>query len=268
MTSHVIHACATMLLAGGVLAITADATAVEKLAENAAEKSVAKETKPTAASADNKSDDSAPQILYRARLARAGWDDFPGFTAKIVVRRGALERAGKLTVDYAGDLKFEGFDGFELGNVERSLKSLVMHRLSASADESKTAKYATADDHHHPLGRSIDLGDRMKSTYRIQGDVIREVNRNMGKVRFTTTVIEVYRNPEGKTLPAFYTVSFWDNENNKLKSSTLNRDRWVRVGNFDLPASVLQVASSDDKTDVVEIEFSNHQLTAAKSAAK
>ena len=47
----------------------------------------------------------------------------------------------------------------------------------------------------------------------------------------TISVFEVNRNSQGKYLPGFYTVSFW-NKDGSLKSSNTVCETWVRVGSI------------------------------------
>jgi hypothetical protein len=99
----------------------------------------------------------------------------------------------------------------------------------------------------------------MGSHYRIQVDVIREVNRKMDGGRFTITVLEVRRNAEGKYLPGVYSVNFW-NADGSLRSSTTTCEAWVRVATFDLPLTHDSVTAGKDVHKNVRMEFSQHRL--------
>ncbi len=63
----------------------------------------------------------------------------------------------------------------------------------------------------------------------------------MRDMRFTISVIEVYRNLEGKYLPRTYTVSFWDAKTGNLKSTSTVLDEWKRVSKWGLPSRLLSI---------------------------
>ncbi|MCH8829993.1 MAG: DUF3386 family protein [Planctomycetes bacterium] len=211
---------------------------------------------------------SAEQMMIRAHQSRAEWQHFPGFSADIIVTRDGHRAAGTLTVTADGGIKLKLTDKHEAQWAERSLKSVVAHRRS-----SRGRKYnVTFADNvkNHPLGRLIKLNeDLMGSVYRIKGDVITEVHRKMGTIRFTISITEVTRNTEGKYLPRSYSFSTWDAKTGDLKSNTTVHDSWKRVGKFDLPSRLLWVTTKNNGArEVRQIELRRHRLLVAKTAAK
>jgi hypothetical protein len=163
-----------------------------------------------------------------------------------------------MTITADGDvvLKMPSFAGSEW--LQTYLESVVQHRMPGDP-ESESVRYAGEPD-GHPLGRKIALGDgEQDSVYRIGDDVVREVNRRAGPGRFTISVLEVQRNQEGKYLPVYYTMTFW-NAAGKVTSTSTTQDSWVRVGGYDLPRHTLQVTTGDDRHEVKLLEFSNHEL--------
>jgi hypothetical protein len=140
------------------------------------------------------------------------------------------------------------------------LASLVMHRLPGAPIGSGATLVTEAGD--HPLGKLIKLeGESMGSVYRVDDNVVTEVNRDMATGRFTISVMDVYWNPEHKYLPSAFNVSYWEQPSGKLKSSQSNLHRWQRVGAFDLPTSLLEVEAADGGRHVRQIELRNHRLT-------
>ncbi|MFQ5732783.1 MAG: DUF3386 family protein [Planctomycetaceae bacterium] len=243
----------TVLAAGFVLLTFTLATA----ATGNAKRTASKTSRPT-----------AEQMMVRAHKSRATWKNIPGFTADVIVVRDGKRVAGKLTVTSKSDVVLSLADQTEAKWAERSLKSIVMHRRS-----SQGRKYDVefADKQmHHPLGRLIKLNeDRMGSVYRVKGDVITEVHRTMGAIRFTISVMEVARNKEGKTLPRSYSFSTWDVKTGNLKSNTTTHNAWQRVGKFDLPSRLLWITTGDDgKREVRQIVLRKHHLLGTKTAAK
>jgi hypothetical protein len=209
----------------------------------------------------------AEELMIRSHAARETWNGFPGFTADILASDGRHQAQGKITVSDSGELTL-GIDTSDMAWVDTKLESLVAHRL---ADESADYDVSFADqDTQHPLGRLITINDDalMGSRYRVQDDIIREVHRTMRDARFTITVLDVFRNPDGKYLPSYYTVSYWDAKTGDLRSTSVVRDEWKRVGNWDLPARLLSVESSPDASRVIkDIRFENHQLLEGAATA-
>ncbi len=142
---------------------------------------------------------------------------------------------------------------------------LIRHRLPAPFAESEVVY---GDDGKNPLGRLIKFeGDSAHSAYRVKDNVIREVNRTMGKMRFTISTLEVSRNAEGKYMPQTYSASYWDVASGKLTSNEAVLQSWVRVGQFDLPAEHVVVKSSDTPQKILQITFSEHELTPATAVS-
>jgi hypothetical protein len=87
------------------------------------------------------------------------------------------------------------------------------------------------------------------------------VNRYMKEGRFTITVMENRLNKEKKFLPVSYVVNSWDGKE-ALTSSASYHHTWERVGDFDLPASVLVVTarSGASQQEARGLKLSKHEL--------
>jgi hypothetical protein len=201
----------------------------------------------------------AVALLRAARAARAEWRDFPGFEADVTLITAGQQASGRLRVNAQGEVHLEGLDEENLRRVRGLLRSLVAHRMPERGEDDR-ASFADAGA-PHPLGRLIrlDYDSVMASTYRIDGDVIREVNRNTQDGRFTISVFQVHRNPEGKYLPAYYVVNSWKADGT-LRSSTAVYKTWIRVGNFDLPATYQTVSAGSDEYRTLSLVFRNQRL--------
>lgn len=201
---------------------------------------------------------SATDLLAKSREARAVWDDFPGFTAKLTVTIEDKTQEGKLTVDEFGTVELEGFT-FEKGkSPETTLRSLVGHRMPG--DPSSTEADYVAEQGENGLGKLLKLkGDGMGSHYRVRNDVITEVNRQMERGKFSISVLSVHRNPEGKYLPEMFVVDSW-NDKGDLTSSSATHHTWQRVGNFDLPQEMTVVRSGDNERSVMKLVFDDLKL--------
>ncbi|MGV3607709.1 MAG: DUF3386 family protein [Planctomycetaceae bacterium] len=198
-------------------------------------------------------------LLHEAREARASWEKFPGFVAKVKVQTTAGEQSGKIKVSATGEVELVGMNLADEKQVLTTLRSLIGHRLAEESEDDNVVYGEEAAG--HSLGRLMQFKgeSEMASSYRVRDGVIREVNRQSKTGRFTISVMEVRRNPEGKYLPGVYSVSFW-NPDGSLKSSTFVNETWVRVGHLDLPATLERVSVSGTEHRNLRIEFASHQL--------
>ncbi len=211
-----------------------------------------------AANSQNAAALSAADVLAKARDGRAVWNNFTGFEADLRIFAEGREQSGKITATADGQVTLAGLELKDEKAILGTLRSLVAHRLPGSSDDRGTF---ADDDTQHPLGRLIklDYDSAMASAYRIKDGVIREVNRQTDGGRFTISVFEVSRNAEGKYLPAYYAVNFW-NQDGSLRSSSTVHETWARVGAFDLPATHNAVFAGKGEHRNVSMTFSNYQL--------
>ncbi len=202
---------------------------------------------------------SAVDVVRRARDARAMWENFPGFEANLKLFAEDRSQQGRITVSAAGEVTLAGFELKDEKAVLQTLRSLVSHRLGGGADDESVSFMDQQLD--HPLGRLIKFDEdvSMGSHYRIQDDVIRQVNRKTDGGRFTISVFEVRRNEEGKYLPGVYSVNFW-NADGTLRSNSTTNETWIRVGAFDLPLTHDSVTAGKDIHKNVRMEFSQHRM--------
>ncbi len=203
---------------------------------------------------------TALEALKRARDGRSIWHDFPGFRADLAVTSGGELVKGKATIDANGTVELQMPKSPLADWVEEQLNSLVQHRMPDGEVTQGEVKYAD-DDLTHPLGRKIDLGDpSLQSAYRLKDDVIMEVNRSMGPLRFTISVLEIVRNAEHKYLPRSFTMNFFDAKTGELKTSLAYLNEWQQVGAFDLPKTIVEVSAEKGGVSTKQIVFSNCKL--------
>lgn len=208
-------------------------------------------------------DPEATKLLAEARAARAQWPHFPGFSADLEVNLDGKISRGHVQVNHKGKVELELADSAAQAWAKRILGSIVGHRLDNSAAMNTPCAFADADK-DHPLGRAIRvLNDEFHSSYRIRDRQILVVNRNMGDVRFTITVLENQHNEEKQFLPTFFIVNTWDLKTGALRGSEAEHQTWQRVGKFDLPASTTIVNAGADKQDARTLKLSNYQLNAS-----
>ncbi|MFN4259582.1 MAG: DUF3386 family protein [Gemmataceae bacterium] len=211
-------------------------------------------------------DPAASKLLADARAARAQWTDFPGFTADMAVNLNGQVQKGKVQVEAAGKVKIDGLDAENEAWAKRTLGSTVAHRIDNSARLETPCAFAD-EVVDHPLGRKITvLNDELHSSYRIRDQQITEVNRVMGHIKFTISVIENKRNPEGKYLSVSYMVNYWDVKTGQLHKSEAHFQSWQRVGSYDLPAVNRVITASSEKEgtpalDARSLTLSNFKLS-------
>ncbi len=212
-------------------------------------------------------DPAAVALFEEAIAARAQWHDFPGFTARI---RGDLDGrpfGGTVTIDAKGEVAFSDDEPSRTeavsGWVEAQLDSLVLHRLArpSSPGQSKPVlRFAEARD-DHPLGRLLSFdGGRFASSYRIKDKQIMVVNRHLGKENMTITVLENERNADGRFLPRGYIVHSWESGTGRLLRTETVRDRWQRIGSWDLPAGHDLTTATDAGLSMRRFTLSKHEL--------
>jgi hypothetical protein len=216
-------------------------------------------------------DPAAVALFEEAIAARAQWRDFPGFTAHISGDLDGRRFAGTVTIDAKGEVSFADDDPSRTeavsGWVEAQLDSIVLHRLprpSPSGRSKPVLRFAeTRDD--HPSGRlMIFEGGRFASSYRIQDKQIMVVNRHLGKENMTITAMENERNADGKFLPRGYVVHSWESGTGRLLRTETVRDRWQRVGSWDLPATHEVTTAADSGLSVRRFTLSKHELVRKK----
>lgn len=211
---------------------------------------------------------TAAQMMRTQHDARAVWDNFPGFRAKVRCANEGVVVEGEVTVDHTGEIELSLPQDEQFAWVKRSLDSLAGHRLPGGDAESNVE---FADEQvNHPQGRLIkSLDPAAHALWRVKGDVLTEVHRISDKTRFIISVSEVTRNPEGKHLPRTFVVTTWDNATNRIESVRQVTNEFTRVGKFDLPIRVLAVTNRSDGTRVTQqIELSSHKLIPGVTAAR
>ncbi len=219
-------------------------------------------TVATAASttAAPKPDAEAVRLLHEAHVARANYPaDFPGFTADAVFSANGRTTRGKITVDREFNITYALGDKDLENTLRPSFGSLMMHRRAGSEGGAPEYPATWRDAETHPLGRAINLNDKYGSFYRVRDRQIMQVNRNMGKQRFTTNVLE---NEETKYgfLPRAWTVAYYENDTNAMTRVSTTRVTWTWKGELFLPATLDTVVAHDEGTDVTKLVLSNHQL--------
>jgi len=214
-----------------------------------------------------KGDPEAIKLLEEARLARAHWVNFPGFTADIAVEVAGKSGSGTLVVTADYQLNLAGLTKELEDAARKELSSVVGHRKDTSKEPTPAVVFDPAAG-ESPLGKAIRVvGDKYESGYRIRDKQLTVTQRTMPKQRFVILAIENIKNVEGKLLPASHVVQYFDNESGKLVKSDANFHTWNRVGMYDLPTSAIKMTTLTDAPaaalgpQTVRLTLSNHKLT-------
>jgi hypothetical protein len=213
-----------------------------------------------AGSVSDGADPKAVQLFQEAIAARASWRDFPGFSAEVKALVDGRAWKGAATISAKGDVDLDKEDDVAAPWVKDQLESLVMHRLARTQEKSPILRFAD-DDLDHPLGRLLTFeGGKFASSYRVKHRQIMVVNRSLGKLNMTITILENELNAEKMFLPRSYSVHYWDSQKGNLQRSEMIQNRWTRLASWDLPTQLTVITSSAAGVSVKTMKLSQHRL--------
>lgn len=205
---------------------------------------------------------AATKLLADARLARSNMQNFPGFTADLIVTIQNKEYKGTVQVDAKGKVVIGDMENPQAGWAKRMLASAVSHRLQ-NPQAMKTPCAFADDDDKNPLGRLVNvLNDELHSSYRIRDEQIMVVNRVQDGVRFSITVQANTKSEEGKYLPSAYAVHYWAKDGS-LEKAEAHTQTWQRLSGLDLP-HIIRVTTVNKDTESRELRLDNIKLNAVK----
>jgi hypothetical protein len=210
-------------------------------------------------------DPDAVKAFESALAARATWQDFPGFKAKITGQVDGRPFDGKVTVAADGAVSSDFAEDPLASWAQEQMESITMHRAAGSNNEHPVLRFAD-EDTEHPLGRLLAFeGGQFASSYRVKNDQITTVNRFLDGRHMTISVLENEKNAEGNYLPRTYVVRYWNGETGKLERTETVRERWTRVGKWDLPVEHLLTVGSDTGFSSRSFVLSDHELSTPSS---
>jgi hypothetical protein len=144
--------------------------------------------------------------------------------------------------------------------VKEQLESLAMHRIARPSDKAPVLRFADQNA-DHVLGRLLVFeGGSFASSYRVKDRQIMVVNRALGKVNMTITMLDNDLNTDKKFLPRSYTVQYWNAANGQLQRSETIQNRWTRLGSWDLPTQLTVLTASAAGQGVKSMTLSGHRL--------
>ena len=195
-------------------------------------------------------------VLLR-RAHQAGYrlpPDFPGFTATV---RTASGDTGRLVVRGRTDLDltFDGTTTADAHWAREELASMVSHRWAARYDDGDGRWDKRADSDTVRL-----LDDPFDSAYRLRDELISEVHRTAGDVRFVIAVSGRATVPDGRHLPTHFTVFHWATGTGQLVRAEHYVDAYVPVGDVQLPARRQVVAATAEGLTTRTLTLSDHRV--------
>lgn len=189
--------------------------------------------------------------------------DFSGFSANVQIERDGAVQTGRVNLRSPREIEIDlDADEETLGWLRQELGSMAGHRWPTPYAESDGRWTLTLEEGAgHPLGDLIRVhDDPFKSSYRLRAGEITQVNRQMGPTRFSINVHEHTQTADGRTLPAIFTVAFWDTAQGRLTRTDEYLDRYVEVDGVQLPAERRILRVEDDGISVRKLTLSGHTL--------
>lgn len=209
-------------------------------------------------------DPDAVKLFQEALDARASWTNFPGFSADVIANVDGRPWKGTTKISPEGKVELRDEDEATTPWVREQLESMVLHRIAGPRKGTPVVRFAD-EVVDHPLGRLLAFeGGKFASSYRVKDRQLMTVNRSMGALNMTITVIDNDLNPEKKFLPRSYTVQYWKAPGGQLQRSETIQNRWTRAGTWDLPTLIDVRTSSESGVSVRTMSLSNHRLLPAK----
>lgn len=189
--------------------------------------------------------------------------DFAGFSADVLVERDDVAQTGRVVLRSPREIDIElDADEETLGWLRQELGSMAGHRWPTSYAESDGRWTLTLEaSGGRPLGDLIRVhDDPFNSSYRLRDGRIVQANRQLGPARFSINIHAHTDTADGRTLPAVFTVAFWDTENGRLTRTDEYVDRYVEVDGVQLPAERRILRVEDDGISVRKLTLSGHAL--------
>jgi hypothetical protein len=146
--------------------------------------------------------------------------------------------------------------------VLQEMASIVGHRWPTPYEQQDGRYNLTlVPEDRHPIGRLIQFNDdRFSSSYRVRGEHIAQVNREIGKMRFSISILEHSQASNGKWVASQFTVVYWNTHDGRLVRADAYSDSYVPVDGVDLPESRRVITASDDGLITHQMTLRDHEL--------
>jgi hypothetical protein len=209
-------------------------------------------------------DPAAWNLLKSAREAREVFpDSLVLFSAEIVFNDNGRETKGKVAYEPArgAQLTIDGLDVEARDWLADQVNSLLAHRRNSDFSKADGRNPITfAADDRSPLGRRVELHDRMESSYRIKNNQVVEVDRTIEGEHFVITVLETTPTEGGKFLPRHFTVTYFDAKTGAVKRNDAYSDEYRKAGSVWVPASRRIVRAEGNRVTARIFTFLNPRV--------
>lgn len=209
-------------------------------------------------------DDPAARTLLREAFEKTErWPKgFAGYSADLVLNQNGSLSKGTIKVVPGEEVGLQIDDASLAPWAKNQIGMMAVHRGPRNFDESD-GKYVLTfgTEDNHPLGRTVLInGDGMDSRYRIKDGRILQINRTMGKMRFTINIQDSMTTVHGRHLTTHYAVYYFSVSEGALLQVDAFHDQHHPLDGIYLPKQ-RQVLSSDQSEVLVrQMSFSNHRL--------
>lgn len=206
-------------------------------------------------------DPAAHDLLKAAHDSRATFaGSFSSITADVAFDDNGQVHSGAATYSPKDDaaLTVAGLTRDQNDWLSDQVDSIFAHRRGGDFDKGEGRDPITfGPDDHSPLGRLVEMHDRLQSRYRIRDNQVVEVTRTMGGQRFTITVLETTRTDDGKYLPREFLVTYFDDKTGAIQRSQAFTDTYAQIDSLWLPTSRRVITAADGKFTTRTITLTN-----------
>jgi hypothetical protein len=216
-------------------------------------------------------DPQAYQLMINAVNARAVWDEkFPGFTADVKINYEGRLHAGDVKVLPDGEVKLTNLgsgSGRAKAWARDWLGEMVFHRMGTQEPNDQYRGMRMVGGENDPLGPLLVKNDPLHSSFRVDGKVIRQVNRDLGTGQqgddgpqhVRINVLDTTLTQTGKVLPTQYVINYLDDDANLIAIDAVS-SRFSKLGRYELPKWRRVITTRDGNMFAAEMTLSNHRL--------
>jgi hypothetical protein len=209
---------------------------------------------------------SAYETMVKAANARAVWDkSFPGFSANVDVNYEGQVHRGNIQVSPEAEVTL-----MELKPPDEQARSwalswlgeMVFHRSGTDEFNHRYRGIRMVGSANHPLGPMLVTNDSANSSFRVDGKVIRQVNRDLnaeGTQRVRINVLDPASTPSGKVLPIQFVINYLDDQDRLIAIDAIS-SRFLRIEQYQLPQWRRVTTTEDGEMIAAEMTLSNHRL--------
>jgi hypothetical protein len=211
-----------------------------------------------------KADPVAWNLLKETRSTRYYFvGSFDGFTSDIMLNDNGRIATGVINyeVGRGADLQLKpGYKEAEPWALETIL-NMIQHRRSPDFERGDGRHPITfAEDDNSPAGRRVALNDAMRSSYRIRDGRVTEVDRTASDEHFIISILEETPAGEGRYLPHYFTVTYFDARTGAVKRTETFTDEYKKIDRVWVPASRRILRAENGKVITRVIEFHNPRI--------